>query len=879
MSFSKFQELTRAIFQLIKTYNHAWKVQQSSGSNPGTNYFQRVQRDLQRTILPAAPTDRTMTLLAGNCQNWTYNTLLILEDHYANTAKSLIKIIGSLPKDDCTRAWETALQWARRRYPHLNPGVIQLATQELQKLGMAQSLPIKPPNPEHLKRKRGKRGNPNGSPGSSLHQNPVPLMHNPNRATNPENDQSLELPPKPNTATNPEPPTSQQSTQSTKPRKSDNPPNRATSNPNHQTEHVTPNNSDPQTKQGTPNNTDPPKPEPTTGLQLVQDTDHLVSNPSMDMAQKLVRSLGPPSNPNQTNNKNHPTNQQTTNAATMPDIQPHQATPNRQTDNPSPTPCSPLLQTPTPPILGSTAASSPGATPATTPPSNPEPTNNLALPTNQQSTHMESPEKNMDQQHQTTPSPNPPTNQTTPDEPGSDTTSPLKEPTRSKSFPLLSNNSGIKRKRTIHHLFQTRLALPLRKKPAHTNTLSDPVPSQTSQNENKPKTTSTTRRPKPNLDPATTSPRKHQVPQSTTEIIDLTTSDGPPPTVDLNRSQHLIGNSISLTPRNRKITLGVGNVRMTPIAHVTPTPSHQVTTGPETQNSPNGTPLTPRARVRPRLTPTSEDTRTTAPDPTSTDTDEFTQWLQSLTMDLQMENTNPLSATTGPKTSPQAHNNTQLQSPPIQISNDPPGPSSPHMEDLQRFAFDPPETPLFTRHEHGGNKSRNWHLKPERVILILGDSNVAKLPSISDNNYQVDCYPGAKLSHAIELLRTKTPTSPEVQAVLLSFGINNRERSNPTLTRKEINRLLGMAQATFPYAKVYIPMINYSKQLPQTMIQNIKTLNTTIINSNQHIPRLQRSLFNTTMDNIHWTASTGRAMWNHWRSFLLQDLPQPQPPG
>lgn len=42
------------------------------------------------------------------------------------------------------------------------------------------------------------------------------------------------------------------------------------------------------------------------------------------------------------------------------------------------------------------------------------------------------------------------------------------------------------------------------------------------------------------------------------------------------------------------------------------------------------------------------------------------------------------------------------------------------------------QTSSFTRHEHVGNKYANWSLKPERPILIVGDSNLQHLPEIKD---------------------------------------------------------------------------------------------------------------------------------------------------
>lgn len=81
------------------------------------------------------------------------------------------------------------------------------------------------------------------------------------------------------------------------------------------------------------------------------------------------------------------------------------------------------------------------------------------------------------------------------------------------------------------------------------------------------------------------------------------------------------------------------------------------------------------------------------------------------------------------------------------------------------------ETSIFTQHEHYGEKYKNWHLQPKRTIIIK-DSNRSKLPEIKDNRIQVDCYPEAQFTHAIHIIKNKTPTSGGTLIIILSFGIN-----------------------------------------------------------------------------------------------------------
>lgn len=117
-------------------------------------------------------------------------------------------------------------------------------------------------------------------------------------------------------------------------------------------------------------------------------------------------------------------------------------------------------------------------------------------------------------------------------------------------------------------------------------------------------------------------------------------------------------------------------------------------------------------------------------------------------------------------------------------------------------------TPLYQLHERNNDKPLSWELSPSRPILIIGESNMSRLPSIPDARIQVDCYPGANLNHARHLLRNNTPTSPTTAKVILSFGLNNRRQSNPAQLKKDLHGMLEAAKVTFPQAEIFIPIIN-----------------------------------------------------------------------
>ena len=203
--------------------------------------------------------------------------------------------------------------------------------------------------------------------------------------------------------------------------------------------------------------------------------------------------------------------------------------------------------------------------------------------------------------------------------------------------------------------------------------------------------------------------------------------------------------------------------------------------------------------------------------------------------------------------------------------NSPPGRSRPFS--FSDFHLSPsPPLDQYTHHAHKGDKNKNWVLNPTRKTIIMGDSNIARLPAILDEWIQVDCFPGANLAQALHLLKHKTPTSDVVERLILSFGINDKQRGNASLLDSSLRKLWLAAKATFPNAEIHIPVINTSDGLSVTHRSNISTLNQLIRRIPSHIPRLSNSQFQTETDNIHWTAHTGRDMWNHWRSFLCQGI-------
>ncbi|CAJ1076946.1 hypothetical protein D5F01_LYC20135 [Xyrichtys novacula] len=111
-----------------------------------------------------------------------------------------------------------------------------------------------------------------------------------------------------------------------------------------------------------------------------------------------------------------------------------------------------------------------------------------------------------------------------------------------------------------------------------------------------------------------------------------------------------------------------------------------------------------------------------------------------------------------------------------------------------------------------------------------------------------------------------------VEKVVLSFGINGRQNKSDTT----VNSVQGAIRSTkrrFPYAQVWVPLINFSSALPNDEKENLQSLNAHIKKNMGFIPPLPEEKFVTTVDDVHWTSETGAAMFDHWTAFLNLSAP------
>ena len=167
------------------------------------------------------------------------------------------------------------------------------------------------------------------------------------------------------------------------------------------------------------------------------------------------------------------------------------------------------------------------------------------------------------------------------------------------------------------------------------------------------------------------------------------------------------------------------------------------------------------------------------------------------------------------------------------------------------------------RHSQVFQKLLCWDLQPHDKYIMMGDSNLCRIQGFQISDLQIEGYPGAKYTHIEAILNKCTPTTA-VEEVVISVGINHRGQKPKETSIKQLQKALRMAKITFPSARIWIPMINYSSNLLMAEQDNLRILEANM----KFIPPLPAHNFTTEKDNIHWTATTATAMLEHWSKHL-----------
>lgn len=134
----------------------------------------------------------------------------------------------------------------------------------------------------------------------------------------------------------------------------------------------------------------------------------------------------------------------------------------------------------------------------------------------------------------------------------------------------------------------------------------------------------------------------------------------------------------------------------------------------------------------------------------------------------------------------------------------------------------------------------DWNLTLKKKFIIIGDSNVARLPVDHCPELQTDSFPGAKLQHSANLIE-KAILVLEPEKIVTSFGFNNRQQRFRIAAIIELQRVRNVADRRLPNTEVFFHLINFAQTIPLYEQVMIEHLNSHIMKNTSHIPPLHLS--------------------------------------
>ncbi|KAE8277134.1 hypothetical protein D5F01_LYC25056 [Larimichthys crocea] len=108
------------------------------------------------------------------------------------------------------------------------------------------------------------------------------------------------------------------------------------------------------------------------------------------------------------------------------------------------------------------------------------------------------------------------------------------------------------------------------------------------------------------------------------------------------------------------------------------------------------------------------------------------------------------------------------------------------------------------KHIKTNRKMIDWGFCAQKKWIILGDSNLARIPRHNYPDLQIDSYPGANFRHA-EALMAKATSQVTVEKVVLAFGLNSRNQKARETAIKQVQAAVRRAKRRFPFAEGLYP--------------------------------------------------------------------------
>ena len=169
------------------------------------------------------------------------------------------------------------------------------------------------------------------------------------------------------------------------------------------------------------------------------------------------------------------------------------------------------------------------------------------------------------------------------------------------------------------------------------------------------------------------------------------------------------------------------------------------------------------------------------------------------------------------------------------------------------------------------NKSKpksTWQWpKTNRPIVIIGDSNIARISRGPSDQIEAHSYAGANFRNMYDMLSSFEMPSTAPEHLIISLGINNRDTGWQTTSFKNIKSLNHKLHQLYPSTtKIHWVELNHSPRLTSNQKANISKMNDTF-KKWSFIPQIRESQFKIDKGDtlhIHWSNETANYLLNHW---------------
>ena len=195
--------------------------------------------------------------------------------------------------------------------------------------------------------------------------------------------------------------------------------------------------------------------------------------------------------------------------------------------------------------------------------------------------------------------------------------------------------------------------------------------------------------------------------------------------------------------------------------------------------------------------------------------------------------------------------------------NSPPDNEQPSTSTASRGDLTPPSHTIHAEY----TERENWGLNLSKPVVILGDQNLRSM-TVFPTNVQVDVYPHARIADVTTVLKALPNPSDIPRKVLISVGLNNRDRGSSAVLSKALQLMYDTAVAKFPKAMIFVPKITYGPTFTAEEQDRILALNLAIGRLSHSIPSVPISELPSVCDLISWSPEAARIHLAHWARFV-----------